>query len=275
MAFHNPACSWYKETSFGTIEAGEYVFMTLQAVGIHHLSRPISIKTRQGTVQQTIAAVDLHVHMVHGDKDSCIERILPLLTTYEENLHFGILPKLLQEVKQLLLAEEARMSFTFPYFVEKRAPISDTRSIMEYQCRITGSSEPNPSPRLSVTVPLTTLCPCSKEISDAGAHNQRAEVTLTAQPLTFIWLEDLIELIEGCGSCEVYALLKRPDEKYVTEKAYNNPMFVEDVARKVTLELRKRREIKWFSVEVESFESIHKHSAYAYIDSDDLDSCHT
>ncbi|WP_028578965.1 GTP cyclohydrolase FolE2 [Desulfogranum japonicum] len=246
--------------------------MTLQAVGIHQLSRPISIRTKEGTIQQSIATVDLHVHMVHGDKDSCIEQIIPLLGTYTEDLHVGILPTLLREVKQQLQAEEARMSFTFPYFIQKVAPVSGTTSIMEYQCRITGSSEPNPSPRLSVTVPLTTLCPCSKEISEFGAHNQRAQVTLTVQPSGFIWLEDLIRLIEQCGSCEVYALLKRPDEKFVTEKAYNTPMFVEDVARKVTMELRKRKEIDWFSVEVESFESIHKHSAYAYIDSKDLDS---
>ncbi|PIE57788.1 MAG: GTP cyclohydrolase I FolE2 [Desulfobulbus propionicus] len=247
--------------------------MTLQAVGIHRLSRPISIRTKEGAHQHTIATVDLHALTVHEQKEPCIQQMMPLLASYAEDLHFKILPQLLQDVKQLLQAEEARMSFSFPYFLLKKAPASGTPSIMEYQCKITGSSETTPSPSLCVTVPLTTLCPCSKKISEVGAHNQRAEVTLTVHPLQFIWLEDLIDLVEDCGSCEVYALLKRPDEKYVTEKAYHNPMFVEDVARKVTMEVRRKKGIGWFSVGVESFESIHKHSAYAYIDSEDLDTC--
>ena len=123
---------------------------------------------------------------------------------------------------------------------------------------------------LTVVVPVTTLCPCSKEISAAGAHNQRAEVTLTVRPLALIWLEDLIAMVEGCGSSEVYALLKRPDEKYVTEAAYAHPMFVEDVARMVAQKSLQHEDIAWFSVGVESFESIHNHSAYAFIDSSDL-----
>ncbi|MCI5118651.1 MAG: GTP cyclohydrolase I FolE2, partial [Candidatus Electrothrix sp. LOE1_4_5] len=124
---------------------------------------------------------------------------------------------------------------------------------------------------VKVKVPLTTLCPCSKEISQQGAHNQRAEVTLTLQPLGFIWLEELNRMVESCGSCELYALLKRPDEKFVTEAAYANPMFVEDVVRKVAQKAKDHTTIGWFSVSVESFESIHKHSAYAYVDSLDLE----
>ncbi|MCI5223094.1 MAG: GTP cyclohydrolase I FolE2, partial [Candidatus Electrothrix sp. AR4] len=142
---------------------------------------------------------------------------------------------------------------------------------MEYGCSFTGTIDTTDALLLKVVVPVTTLCPCSKEISKEGAHNQRAEVTLTVQPLNFIWLEELINMIEGCGSCELYALLKRPDEKFVTEEAYANPMFVEDVVRMVAQKACAHPNIGWFSVSVESFESIHKHSAYAYVDSDDID----
>jgi GTP cyclohydrolase I len=159
---------------------------------------------------------------------------------------------------------------TFPYFIAKNAPVSKTASLMEYKCTFTGSINRQEDMLLTVSVPVTTLCPCSKEISNAGAHNQRAEVTLTVRPTRFIWLEDLISLIEDCGSCQVFALLKRPDEKYVTEEAYANPMFVEDVVRLVAQRSLRHPDIDWFSVEVESFESIHKHSAYAFVDSDDL-----
>ena len=159
------------------------------------------------------------------------------------------------------------MEMTFPYFIAKKAPVTKTTSLMEYECGFTGSINDEEDLLLSVSVPVTTLCPCSKEISSEGAHNQRAEVKLTVRPLRFIWLEDLITLVEECGSCQLYALLKRPDEKYVTEEAYANPMFVEDVVRMVSQQVLARKDIDWFSVSVESFESIHKHSAYAYVDS--------
>ena len=159
---------------------------------------------------------------------------------------------------------------TFPYFLEKSAPVTKTSSLMEYTCRFTGMTGSREELLLSVWVPSTTLCPCSKEISNAGAHNQRAEINLNVTFTNFIWLEDLIELVEQCASCEVFALLKRPDEKYVTESAYNNPMFVEDVARLVAQKALQHPDIATFSVGVESFESIHKHSAYAFVDSASL-----
>lgn len=142
--------------------------------------------------------------------------------------------------------------------------------MMEYDCTFSGGIGDNEGFILSIRAPVTTLCPCSKEISAGGAHNQRGEVTLNVTFDTFIWVEDLISLVEQSASCEVYALLKRPDEKYVTEKAFNNPMFVEDVVRKVAVLALEHPDIKWFSASVESFESIHKHSAYAYVDSDEV-----
>jgi GTP cyclohydrolase I len=159
---------------------------------------------------------------------------------------------------------------TFPYFLEKRAPATGTPGLMEYTCRFTGGIGRDEDFFLSVWVPVTTLCPCSREISDCGAHNQRGEVNLTVKYSGFIWMEELIAMAEAGASCEVYSLLKRPDEKYVTEKAYNNPMFVEDAVRKVAEQAMAHPAITWFSVSVESFESIHKHSAYAYVDSDEI-----
>jgi GTP cyclohydrolase I len=192
------------------------------------------------------------------------------LGRYRADMSAAIFPALLAEVREQLQAQRAELEMTFPYFIAKQAPVTRTASLMEYNCAFTGSSNGKPELLLSVTVPVTTLCPCSKEISRAGAHNQRAEVRFTVRPRRFIWLEDLINLVEGCGSCQLYALLKRPDEKFVTEQAYANPMFVEDVVRMVAQQALAREDIAWFSVSVESFESIHKHSAYAYVDSDDL-----
>lgn len=244
--------------------------MTFQTVGINNLTRPISIRTKEGTVQQTIATIDLRALLPHDRRCACIDIMVPLLAEYAEDMDPAVFPEFLATVKARLQAKDAEIKMSFPYFITKRAPVTSTASLMEYQCTLSGKTNIKGSPLLSVQVPITTLCPCSKEISTAGAHNQRAELTLTIQPSRFIWLEDLIGLAEKAGSCEVYALLKRPDEKHVTEEAYANPMFVEDVARKTALMMRNLAGGDWFTVEVESFESIHKHSAYAYIDANDM-----
>ena len=208
--------------------------------------------------------------MPHHVRESCVSVFIRVLQTYKEDMSATIFPELLAEIRQKLHAEKAEMEMTFPYFISKKAPISKTASLMEYKCSFTGRINKKGDLLLTVRVPVTTLCPCSKEISNAGAHNQRAEVKLIVRPVRFIWLEDLITLVERCGSCELFALLKRPDEKFVTEEAYANPMFVEDVVRMVSQMALSHPDIDWFSVEVESFESIHKHSAYAYVDSEDL-----
>ncbi|MEJ2201221.1 MAG: GTP cyclohydrolase, FolE2/MptA family, partial [Desulfuromonadaceae bacterium] len=153
-----------------------------------------------------------------------------------------------------------------PYFIEKRAPISNARSLMEYQCQLIGSLDDQYHFILGVTVPVTSLCPCSREISDRGAHNQRSAVSVQIRYREHIWLEDLIEWIEQCGSAPVYSLLKREDEKAVTEQAYDHPMFVEDIVRAVTEKLKSIENIEWFRIECENFESIHNHSAYALVE---------
>jgi len=245
--------------------------MFLQTVGINNFTCPVRILEKSGEVQQTVATVNLLASMPQDRLESCVSVMTALLAQYLPDIHAGRFPSLLTKVREQLQASEARIEMSFPYFIAKKAPVSHTVSLMEYQCSFTASSRTQGEPILTVVVPVTTLCPCSKEISAVGAHNQRAEVTLTILPLALIWLEDLITLVEGCGSSEVYALLKRPDEKYVTEKAYAQPMFVEDAARNVAQQALKHADIAWFSVGVESFESIHNHSAYAFVDSNDLE----
>jgi GTP cyclohydrolase I len=247
--------------------------MKLHSVGIKDFTCPVSIREQNGSRQQTVAGISLQAAMPRRFRESCIGIFTDVLARYRQDIHATIFPKLLAEVQADLQAERARMEMTFPYFIAKQAPVSKTGSLMEYGCSFTGNSDNHHTCKLllTVTVSITTLCPCSKEISEAGAHNQRAEVTLTVQPRRFIWLEELISLVESCGSCELYALLKRPDEKFVTEEAYANPMFVEDVVRMVAQKAMAHQGIGWFSVGVESFESIHKHSAYAYVDSTDTE----
>lgn len=245
--------------------------MKLHSVGIKNFTCPVSIREQKGSRQQTVARISLQAAMPRRSRESCVDVFTDVLARYRQDMHATIFPRLLAEVQEELQAEKAQMRMDFPYFIAKKAPVTGTDSLMEYGCSFAGSVDADRKLLLTVTVPVTTLCPCSKEISNAGAHNQRAEVTLTVQPLAFLWLEELIRLVEGCGSCELYALLKRPDEKFVTEAAYHNPMFVEDVVRMVAQKAAAHPDIAWFSVGVESFESIHKHSAYAFVDSRDLD----
>ncbi len=245
--------------------------MKLHSVGIKNFTCPVSIRERSGSRQKTVAEISLQASMPRRFRESCVGIFTDVLARYRQDMDATIFPQLLAEVQAELQAERAQMKMDFPYFIAKQAPVSGTDSLMEYGCSFTGSIDTSRQLLLTVTVPVTTLCPCSKEISKAGAHNQRAEVTLTVQPLRFIWLEELISLVESCGSCELYALLKRPDEKFVTEEAYANPMFVEDVVRVVAQKALAHQAVGWFSVGVESFESIHKHSAYAYVDSEDIE----
>ena len=163
-------------------------------------------------------------------------------------------------------AESAHMEMTFPYFVNKSAPVTGVNGLMEYKCAFKGSLNSGSDLIMMIHVPISTLCPCSKEISDVGAHNQRGEVRLQVRFKKFVWIEDLIKLAEESASCEVYSVLKREDEKYVTEHAYHNPMFVEDIVRDIAVKLSDDPNITWFTVESENFESIHNHNAYAYIE---------
>ncbi|HIQ37630.1 MAG TPA: GTP cyclohydrolase I FolE2 [Desulfocapsa sulfexigens] len=244
--------------------------MKIQSVGIKDIQIPVRIREKNGGLQNSVATVSLQASMPGEYRESCVITFTSVLNKYMDELSVTNFPDLLAEVKEGLRAESARVEMSFPYFIEKKAPVTKTRSLMEYECSFTGEVGTDSDFILSVKVPITTLCPCSKEISDAGAHNQRAEVTLNVKFKKFIWVEELIRLIEDSASCELWALLKRPDEKHVTERAYENPMFVEDVVRKIAVSALDDTKITWFSASVESFESIHKHSAYAYVDSSEI-----
>ncbi|HIP82213.1 MAG TPA: GTP cyclohydrolase I FolE2 [Desulfocapsa sulfexigens] len=244
--------------------------MKIQSVGIKDIQIPVRIREKNGGLQNSVATVSLRASMPGEYRESCVITFTSVLNKYMDELSVTNFPDLLAEVKEGLRAESARVEMSFPYFIEKKAPVTKTRSLMEYECSFTGEVGTDSDFILSVKVPITTLCPCSKEISDAGAHNQRAEVTLNVKFKKFIWVEELIRLIEDSASCELWALLKRPDEKHVTERAYENPMFVEDVVRKIAVSALDDTKITWFSASVESFESIHKHSAYAYVDSSEI-----
>jgi GTP cyclohydrolase I len=244
--------------------------MKLKSVGIKNIKLPVSIREKAGTLQETVASISLHADIPQHYRESCVSTFIAVLNKHQDDMSVNILAKLLAEVQDELQAEAAQLEMSFPYFIEKKAPVTLTASLMEYPCRFTGSVGKDEDFILSVWVPVTTLCPCSKEISAGGAHNQRAEVNLNIKFSGFVWLEDLIDLVESAASSQVYALLKRPDEKYVTELAYENPMFVEDVVRRVAELAKKHEGVYWFSVSVESFESIHKHSAYAYVDSSEI-----
>ena len=242
-------------------------------VGIADWTCAVRIPEKEGGVQQTVASISLEVEITARQTvRHPAERVRELLASRLPDIHSGMFPELLAAVRQQLDSRRADIVMRFPYFIRKTAPQSGTVSLMEYHCAFTAGDREEQAapdePGLCVTVPVTTLCPCSKEISDSGAHNQRAAVTLAVQPKKLIWLEDLIALAESCGSSEVYALLKRPDEKFVTEWAYAHPMFVEDVARKVAQKLAAHPDVSRFSVSVESFESIHSHNAFALVDSD-------
>ena len=242
----------------------------IQVVGIKDIQLPIKVRERNGGLQNTVATITLRVNMPGGQRKSCLSVFTTILNEYLEDITYTNFSKILEDVKKALDAKSAELEMNFPYFIEKKAPVTETKGLMEYNCAFTGTSGAQNDFIISVRVPVTTLCPCSKEISEAGAHNQRAEVHLNVKFKNFIWVEDLVEMIEKSASCELYSLLKRPDEKYVTEQAYKNPMFVEDVVRKVAVSAYEHPDITWFSAGVESFESIHKHSAYAYVDSNEM-----
>ena len=240
----------------------------IDKVGIKNLKLPISVKDPKHGKQNTVADVNFYVDLPHSFKGTHMSRFIEILNVYRDSFDITRLHEILQTARKKLKALKAHLELTFPYFIEKEAPVSRASGLIDYVCRVSAASngKQHDDIVLTVKVPITTLCPCSREISNYGAHNQRSIVTLSVRTNQTIWLEELIETVEQQASCEVYSLLKRPDEKYVTEKAYDNPRFVEDIVRAVTERLASDSRIDWFSVESENFESIHNHDAYAYVE---------
>ena len=239
----------------------------IDKVGVKNIRYPITVLDKAKGKQRTVASVNMYVDLPHQYKGTHMSRFIEVLSKYRQEISPQNLGTILEAIKRRLNAESAHMELTFPYFVEKTAPVSHTPSLMEYNCTFVGTvNGQGHDIMVEVAVPITTLCPCSKEISQFGAHNQRGIVNLAARFRKFIWIEDMIQLVETSCSSEVFSLLKRSDEKYVTENAYENPMFVEDVVREIARKLIDDDNIIWFSVAAENFESIHNHSAYAFIE---------
>jgi GTP cyclohydrolase I len=240
----------------------------IEKVGVKGISYPIVVSDKKKGSQHTVASISLSVDLPREFKGTHMSRFIEVLNEHKEEIHIKNFEHILNEIKRSLEAESAHMEIEFPYFIEKQAPVTGAVGLMEYTCSLMGMVGAKREFKVGVKVPIQTLCPCSKEISDFGAHNQRGIVTTVVRYEKFFWMEDLIGLIEDCGSSPVYPVLKRPDEKFVTEHAYQNPKFVEDVVRQVASILSLREEFSWFSVEAENYESIHNHSAYAYIESE-------
>jgi GTP cyclohydrolase I len=242
----------------------------LAKVGVKGLEYPITVLDREKKIQHTSAKVDLYADLPRHFKGTHMSRFIEIFHQYREDLSMPRFLDMLKAIQNELEAKSAFGSLNFPYFMEKKAPVSGLPGIMSYQCRYQGwvsrrhDSETGKHFTVAVSVPVTTVCPCSKAISDRGAHNQRGIVTVELELGPFFWIEDIIALVEKAASSPVYTLIKREDEKFITEQAYDNPKFVEDLVRDVYIDIKGLNQFPRFSVEVENFESIHNHSAFAY-----------
>jgi len=237
----------------------------LQKVGVKGVKYPVTVLDKNASKQHTTASVDLYVNLPHNYKGTHMSRFIEVFHKYHEDISMHHFLDMLEEIRLKLDAQKAYGRIEFPYFIEKKAPVSGSAGIMQYKCSYEGEVSEGGDRHfyISIQVPVATLCPCSKAISEYGAHNQRGIVSVRLLYKEFFWIEDVIETIENCASTPLYTLLKRQDEKYVTEHAYETPRFVEDVVREVYLGLKKLG-FSQFSVEAENDESIHNHNAYAY-----------
>jgi len=243
--------------------------LAIDKVGIKDIRHPVRVRDRSGSEQHTVATFNMYVRLPHHFKGTHMSRFVHVLNNHEYEIGVESFKEMLREMVDLLEAESGYVEMAFPFFVKKQAPVSKVESLMDYAVTLIGEVEQGRlRMRIKVVVPVTSLCPCSKEISEYGAHNQRSHVTLDARVGGFVWIEELIELVESEASCELYGLLKRPDEKHVTERAYDNPRFVEDLVRDIAARLNKDERILAYTIESENFESIHNHSAYAMITAD-------
>ena len=244
--------------------------LPINKVGIKSILHPVKVFDKGGGVQHTIATFNMYVGLPHNFKGTHMSRFVEILNSHEREISVESFESMLREMVLRLEAETGHLEMSFPYFINKRAPISRVKSLLDYQVSFIGEILDGDHFRQTtrVVVPATSLCPCSKKISERGAHNQRSHITISATTNSFVWIEELVQIAESQASSELYGLLKRPDEKQVTERAYDNPKFVEDIVRDVANVLNKDERIASYVVESENFESIHNHSAYALIERD-------
>ena len=243
--------------------------LPINKVGIKDINHPMIIKQRCGKEQTTVANFNMYVNLPHNLKGTHMSRFVHILNSHEDYITVEIFKNMIREMVILLEAQSGHVEMSFPYFIKKTAPVSKVQSLLDYNVSLIGEvKDGNSKLKVKVTVPVTSLCPCSKKISDYGAHNPRSHVTVTVAVKDFIWIEEIIDIVEKEASSELYALLKRPDEKFVTERAYDNPKFVEDMVRDIAVYFNKDERVTEYTVESENFESIHNHSAYAQIHMD-------
>jgi GTP cyclohydrolase I len=243
--------------------------IAINRVGIKGIRHPVKVQDKSVGVQHTIATFNMYVHLPHNFKGTHMSRFVEILNRHEREISVESFEKILREMVVLLEAQSGYIEMNFPYFVNKTAPVSGVQSLLDYDVTLIGEMiDGDARVTMKVLVPVTSLCPCSKKISERGAHNQRSHVTITLRTNSFVWIEEVVDIAEKQASCELYGLLKRPDEKYVTERAYDNPKFVEDMVRDVAAVLNADDRIDAYTIESENFESIHNHSAYALIERD-------
>jgi GTP cyclohydrolase IB len=248
--------------------------VAIDRVGVTDLRYPITVLDRLNKQQHTIATLSMSVSLAHELKGTHMSRFIEVLNQHRGEVTMRTIPAILEDVCARLNADSAHLDVRFPYFLERSAPISSATALMDYECvfRAVGNGGNNDFV-FGVKVPVTSLCPCSKTISDYGAHNQRGEITVEVRSIktgngeyALVWFEELIEIAERSASAPVYPLLKRADERYVTMQAYDNPAFVEDMVRNVAVALQKDERIDWFQVHAVNHESIHNHGAFAEVE---------
>jgi len=241
----------------------------IDRVGIKDIFHPVRVKDRSGGEQHTIANFSMYVHLPHNFKGTHMSRFVEILNEHEREISVESFNGMLAEMTTRLDSGGGHLEMSFPYFVMKKAPVTRVQSLLDYRATLAAElNDGRIDTWIKVLVPVTSLCPCSKQISDYGAHNQRSHLTISAKIREHVWLEELIDIAEQEGSCELFGILKRPDEKWVTERAYDNPKFVEDIVRDIATRLNQDERIRSYVIEAENFESIHNHSAYARIERD-------
>ena len=247
--------------------------IAIDRVGIKAIRHPVKVADKDGGVQHTVAVFNMYVDLPHNFKGTHMSRFVEILNSHEREISVESFENILRAMVKKLGSESGHIEMTFPYFINKSAPVSGVKSLLDYEVTFIGEIKKGRYEfTMKVVVPVTSLCPCSKKISDYGAHNQRSHISISVRTNCFVWIEDMVRIAEDHASCELYGLLKRPDEKYVTEKAYDNPKFVEDLVRDVAAALNRDSRIDAYVVESENFESIHNHSAYALIERDKMKS---
>jgi GTP cyclohydrolase IB len=245
----------------------DYRELRIDKVGVRNLRFPIQVRDKAHSVQNTVATIGMFVDLPKEFKGTHMSRFIEVLNAHGNVIHVENIPDILRSLQKQLNASTSHIEIEFPYFMSKRSPVSHGESLMDYVARFDAAAVNGGIDFvLTVKAHVTTLCPCSKAIAKYGAHNQRGVVTVALRFLQPVWIEEVVAMIEASASSELYALLKRQDEKAVTERAYENPVFVEDLVRNVALKLNAHPQVKWYKVEAENFESIHNHNAYACIE---------